>query len=229
MFVNPENPSIREPKDLADIQKSTKFDAQITDSQAKAVKDEERNKEEEPGNHISKFFSDHTHVSKAKDALIDLRIGNPLKRITELLEDIKRQKAFNFTLKGSLGIMGVFLTLSIFGIFGGGQILCDKGTQVEIGTIRQLQVLEEDSSSKIPVLSQILDYFTIKQKRFKYILIKSDDKVIQLPYSIRVDLAKFTNPINPQLNQKVIATGNYDSCSGTLTIKDPASIEFFNK
>jgi len=36
----------------------------------------------------------------------------------ELLQDIKKQKAFSFTLKGSLGIAGVALALGMFGIFG---------------------------------------------------------------------------------------------------------------
>lgn len=180
-------------------------------------------------NPISKFFSEHTHYSKSQDDLIDLHIGNPLRRIALLLEDIKRQKAFNFTVKGSLGIMGVILTLSIFGIFGGGQILCDRGTQVEIGTVRQLQITQEDPSSGIPVLSQILDYFRPKQMRPKFVLIKNDETVIQLPYSNKVDFAGFTNPVFPQISEKVIATGNYNSCSQTLTIKSPSALEPYNK
>lgn len=180
-------------------------------------------------NPISKFFSEHTHYSKSQDDLIDLHIGNPLKKIAELLEDIKRQKAFNFTLKGSLGIMGALLTLSVFGIFGGGQVLCDRGTQVEIGTIRQLQIFQEDPSSGIPVLSQMLDYFRPQQSRPKFVLIKNDDTVIQLPYSRNVDLTKFTNPVYPELGQKVVATGNYNSCSQTLTIKDPSALEPYSK
>ncbi len=185
--------------------------------------------EKPAGNPISKFFSEHTHYSKSQDDLIDLHVGNPLRRIALLLEDIKRQKAFNFTLKGSLGIMGVLLTLSVFGIFGGGQVLCERGTQVEIGTVRQLQIVEEDPSTGIPVLAQILDYFRPVQKRPKFVLIKNDESVIQLPYSRNVDLTKFTNPISPDLGQKVIATGNYNSCSQTLTVKNPLAVEPYNK
>lgn len=96
------------------------------------------------GNAIWRFFAKYANSSKSQDDLIDAHIGNPFVKIMTLLEEIKRQKAFNFTLKGSLGIMGVVLTLSVFGIFGGGQILCDRGTQVEIGTVRQLQVSQED-------------------------------------------------------------------------------------
>src|SRR5436190_1901612 len=70
-------------------------------------------------NPLSTFFSTNTHYDKNKDDLLDVHVGNPLSRITKLLEDIKKQKAFNFTLKGSLGVMGVVLVLSVFGIFGG--------------------------------------------------------------------------------------------------------------
>lgn len=121
--------------------------------------------------------------------------------------------------------MGVLLTLSVFGIFGGGQVLCDKGTQAEIGVIRQLQIREEDASSEIPVLSQFLDYIRPAQSHPKVVLIKSDGAVIRLPFSKNVDLAKFTNAIYPQ----VIATGNYNSCAQTLTVKDPSAIELYIK
>ena len=64
-----------------------------------------------------KLFPTHVSVDHkvTQDALLDVHIGNPLRRITQLLEEIKRQKAFSFTLKGSLGIMGVALALSVFG------------------------------------------------------------------------------------------------------------------
>lgn len=169
-------------------------------------------------NPFTKFFRTNTQYSKSQDDLLDIHVGNPLGRIARLLEEIKQQKAFNFTVKGSLGIMGVFLALSVFGIFGGGKILCDKGTQVEIGTIKQLQVLQVDPGSSIPVLSQILDYLNPQQFRPKFILIKADESVTQLPYSATLNLTRFAN-------SRVIATGQYDACAQTLTIKDPTAIE----
>jgi hypothetical protein len=125
-------------------------------------------------------------------------------------------------LKGSLGLAGVALALGVFGIFGGGQILCEKGTQVEIGTVKQLQVLEEDPGNRIPVLSQILSYFNQKQQHPKFILVKNDETVIQLPFAKTVDLAKF-------VNYKVIATGDYNACGNGLKVTEPNAIEFFVK
>ena len=172
-------------------------------------------------NPMSKFFSKNTHYSKGKDDLLDVHVGNPLHKITQLLEDIKKQKAFSFTLKGSLGLAGVALALGIFGIFGGGQILCEKGTQVQIGTIKQLQVVEDDPSGEIPALSQIINYLSPKQQHPKFILVKNDESIIQLPFSRKIDLAKF-------INYKIIATGNYNTCSNSLKISDPKAIEDYN-
>lgn len=173
-------------------------------------------------NPINKFFAENTHYSKGKDDLVDLHIGNPLYKITKLLEDIKKQKAFSFTLKGSLGIAGVALALGVFGVFGGGQILCEKGVQSEIGTVKQLQFIDEYSSSSIPGLSQIMDYFNPKAYRPRIVLIKDDGKAIRLPFSKNVDMEKFAG-------MKIIATGNYNSCSQSLLVDDPKAIEYFVK
>src|SRR3989338_3621357 len=110
-------------------------------------------------NPISNFLRNNTSVSKTKDdsTLLEIHIVNPLRKITQLLEEIKKQKVFSFTLKGSLGIMGVALALSVFGIFGGSKMLCDKGVQTKLGTLKILAVPENEPS--IPLLSPAIDYY----------------------------------------------------------------------
>lgn len=166
---------------------------------------------------ISRYFSENIHYERNKEDLLDIRVGNPLRRILQLLEDIKRQKAFSFTLKGSLGIAGVFLALSVFGIFGGGKILCDKGTQTQIGLVKILNIQETEPGG-IPVLSAFLDYFRPRPTHDRVVLIKPDNQTLRLPYSSIIDLNGFKDTL-------VIATGNYDSCSHTLTLKDLKSIQ----
>lgn len=170
-------------------------------------------------NPLGQFFSDHTHPSKNKDDLLDVHVGNPLRRITKLLEDIKKQKAFSFTVKGSLGIAGVALALGVFGVFGGGQIICDKGIQTHIGTIKVLQIQDQDSAT-IPALSLFLDYFAPKVMHQRTVLIKADQTVIRIPFSRTVDLGKYSN-------FPVIVTGKYDSCSQTLVVTDATGIEIY--
>ena len=162
-----------------------------------------------------------TNVKESSDDLIDIHVGNPLRKIVTLLQEIKQQKAFSFTLKGSLGIAGVALALGVFGVFGGGQILCQRGVQSQIGTLKVLNTTEIESSG-VPVLSQILDYFSTKQTHNKTVLIKPDYFVVSLPYSSKVDYAKY-------VEMPVIVTGNYNSCSQTLTIADDKGIQIYAK
>lgn len=172
-----------------------------------------------PQNPIEKLFSHNVHYSKNQDDLLDVHIGNPLRRITKLLEDIKKQKAFSFTLKGSLGIMGVFLALSVFGIFGGGKILCDKGVQTEIGRVKTLQVMDANPST-IPVLSLIIDYFAPKSLHNRHVLIRDDQNVIRLLYSHNVDITQYAN-------YPVIVTGDYDACAQIITVTNPSAVEIY--
>lgn len=174
---------------------------------------------------IENFSNNTTHIKEIKDdkTLIDLHVGNPLRRITELLEDIKKQKAFSFTLKGSLGVAGVVLALSAFGFFSGSKMLCEKGTQSLIGTVRILQLHEEEKSD-IPLLGPVIDFYSIwftpykPLPKFRTLLVTAENETIHLPYS------RFVN-YTPYTGQSVVATGEYDSCSKTLKVTDANSIE----
>jgi len=200
----------------------------LRDEDGKFISKEEAEKKEKElasRTPVEHFSHNTTHFKEVKDdkTLIDLHVGNPLRRITELLEDIKKQKAFSFTLKGSLGVAGVVLVLSAFGLFGGSKMLCDKGTQSIIGTVRILQVPEVEKSS-IPVLGPVIDFYSVwftspkPVEKFRTLLITQAEETIHLPYS------RFVN-YKPYTNQNIIATGTYDSCGKTLKITDPVNIE----
>jgi hypothetical protein len=170
-------------------------------------------------NPFTQFFTSNTHYDKNKDDLLDVHVGNPLSRITKLLEDIKKQKAFNFTLKGSLGVMGVVLVLSVFGIFGGNKLLCSKGEQSQIGMIKTLSTYDTDPS-RVPFLSNFLDYFRPISQHQRIVLIKDDNSVIRIPYSSKVSSRMFEG-------QKVIATGEYNSCGQVLEVDEANGIEVY--
>jgi len=204
--------------------KSAAAKTKIRDQEGHFLSEEEAIKYLQDQKNAAKILRDNIHKASnghedSDDDLLDIHVGNPLEKITKLLEDLKKQQSFSFTLKGSLGIMGVFLTLSIFGVLGGGQVLCDKGTQSQIGTIKTLQILEKDSKD-IPYIQNLIDYFRPKVERNRIVLIKSDYSAVTLPYSRFVDLKQYENAV-------VIATGHLDSCSQKLTIKDPKAVELF--
>ncbi len=176
----------------------------------------EQEQEHDP---LSDLIKENTSVKKSKkDDLIDIHIGNPLRRITELLEDIKKQKAFSFDIKGSLGVAGIALTLGAFGIFGGTKALCSKGVMTKLGRIQRLTYMEEQNVSilnKIPVLNMIFP----KPMTNRAILVGQDNKIIHLAFENKMV------PPNEAPEIEYYATGNFDSCSETLTVDTPTAFQ----
>jgi hypothetical protein len=173
-------------------------------------------------NIAEKFLLSHTGNYKDQDDLLDIRIGNPLGRIIVLLEDIKKQKAFSFTLKGSLGVAGVVLFISMFGLFGGSKVICDKGLQTEVGMIKVLKA-REIYSRKVPVISYLINYLSPSKKLIKNrSVLVSNNNTIYIPFSENID-------ISPYVNRIVYATGEYNSCTNTLEIDDPSYLEIFSQ
>lgn len=185
--------------------------------QGKFAPHHERTKDKPPPSPIIEALTPSVSKTKKDDTLIDVHIGNPLEKITKLLEDIKKQKAFTFTLKGSLGIMGVVFVASAIGIFGGSKMLCDKGIQSKIGTIKILTLKENVPTTiidYIPIVNTLLQ----PNMQNRYILIMSDQDTIQI-------LTK-NNALSPTLNlSSVIVSGNYDSCASTIEVTEPSAIE----
>jgi len=124
--------------------------------------------------------------------------------------------------------------LSFFGIFGGSKALCDKGTQSFIGKVQQLTYVDEGD---FPILTQIADAYSVliggRPHEKPLILIQEDKSAMHLQLARILDRG---GPIPLWLSQAlakatsgVIVTGQYDSCSRTLTINKPSSIESYNK
>lgn len=160
-----------------------------------------------------------------EDTLLDVKIGNPLRRITQLLEDIKKQKAFSFTLKGSLGVAGIVMVLTTFGLFGGTKALCSKGTQSYIGTIKELQMTDSPERSYLVERAMVVwDAITgndfTRRHRQRVVLITGDEKAIAIKE--RVDGLSLT-----RFPGRVLLTGDFDSCSNTLTVKDINGVESY--
>jgi len=107
----------------------------------------------------------------------------------------------------------------VFGLFGGSQLLCDKGIQSQTGTIKVLN-MKEIYSKPIPVISYLLELVSppVKQIKSRTILVKNDGVTIYLPFSEKVNFSQYSE-------NQVVATGNYNSCSQTLAIDDPTGIE----
>lgn len=169
---------------------------------------------------IEKFIYSHTGNYKDQEDLLDIRIGNPLRKVIELLEEIKKQKAFSFTFKGSLGIAGVLMFLSVFGLFGGNKVICEKGNQSIVGYVKILN-FREIYTDKVGIIDHVLNIIAVPQKKITKRTILLTDSVgstIYLPYNKDIDFIKYSNNL-------VVVTGKYNSCSNSLMIESAEGIE----
>lgn len=146
------------------------------------------------------------------ETLIDVKVNNPLHKIVELLQDLKKQKAFSFTLKGSVGIVGVSVIVLGTGVFGGSRILCNKGTQTKIGVIRTLSVTQVAVDH--PLQARIGEFFGRPYKTETtnmVILIDANKQTINL-------VSKRKGFVEGFEGQEVMATGQYNTCSQELDV-----------
>jgi len=159
-------------------------------------------------------FGHFLKVGKEDDdkTLVDVKVNNPLHKIVELLQEIKNQKAFSFSIKGSVGIIGVGAVLVVTGIFGGNKILCDKGVQTKIGQVRVLSFIQTTEVN--PLKNKVL---TLLGRPYQstttnlIILIDGNQNTIQLTSNSQSYLVGLAG-------HDVVATGNFNSCIQELKV-----------
>lgn len=146
------------------------------------------------------------------ETLIDVKVSNPLHKIVLLLQDLKKQKAFSFTLKGSVGIVGVSVIVLGTGAFGGSRILCNKGTQTKIGVVRTLSVTQ--TAQDHPLQARIGEFLGRPYKTETtnaVVLIDADKNTINL-------VSKRKGFVEGFEGQEVTATGLYNACMQELDV-----------
>jgi hypothetical protein len=175
-----------------------------------------------PLEHLAKVSKSPLKHSE-DDTLVDVHVNNPLKKITQLLEEIKKQKAFAFTIKGSLGIAGIALVLTTFGILGGTKAFCSKGNQTHLGFIRPLLLTQ--NASQNPWLTRLQNFWQFLngqevisgKKTPQFILVETTGTIYHLlDLPAQLNLARETS---------YLVTGNLDSCSQTITVSSPQAVE----
>ena len=146
------------------------------------------------------------------ETLVDVKVNNPLHKIVELLQDIKKQKAFSFTLKGSVGIMGVSAIVLGTGAFGGSRILCNKGSQTKIGVVRVLSVTQ--TAQDHPLRAKIGEIIgrSYKTETTKAVILMDANKETMNLVSKRKGFAEGFE------GQEVMVTGQYNACMQELSV-----------
>lgn len=175
-------------------------------------------------NPVISFLRKESDVSTTHDdkTLLDVHIGNPLRRISDILEEIKRQKAFTFDIKGSLGAAGIVLVLTTFGIFGGTKAFCLKGEQFHIGRLTILNLpVEPPNNSLVAKLDRVWQAakgqeLPSEKVTKRFLLIEQNQTIYSL-------IGVPNIPIIEDISY--IARGEVDTCSQTITLKSPEDLQ----
>jgi len=146
------------------------------------------------------------------ETLIDVKVNNPLHKIVELLQDLKRQKAFSFTLKGSVGIVGVSVLIVGTGMFGGSKLVCNKGLQTKIGVVRTLSITQTAQDHPLRArLAELVGSSYTPAVISAVILVDDSKNTIILA-------AKNPEVVQPFEGQEVLATGQFNGCTQELEV-----------
>ena len=175
-----------------------------------------------PVSSISKFFS--TGETEDSEALIDIKVTNPLKRIYKLIEDIKKHQSTTFSLKFTIPLIALPIFLFAGFQLGRGQTLCQQITTSKTGIVTNLTVdIPQETANKIPVVGSLLKLFSWAEPTSQYVtksrsvLIDSFGQTTNLLHPEKINLDTYNN-------SRVIVTGLYSSCTNVITLVSDKNI-----
>ena len=172
------------------------------------------------------ILSDLIKTGPEKDdhTLIDVKVNNPLHRIAEILEEIKNHQSTTFDLKFTVPLVALPIFLLVAFQIGRVQITCAPQFSSKVGTLKLVSVMAPKSqpglfsvfSSIFPSLPQLLPQRDLELTT-KALLIPSTGE----PLTILHDP---NNTLLDYADQQVVVTGNFSSCTGSITLDSPQNI-----
>lgn len=174
------------------------------------------------GDLISKLIK--TGESKDDEALIDIKVTNPLHKIAQILQDIKNHQSTTVSLRFTIPLIALPIIILLAFQIGRSQTICSQGFQSKTGTIKNMyvQAPKEDGLFHFVPFNPIRRVYN--QKDFipakRTVLISNNEETITVLANPNFDLAIFDN-------QRVVVTGNYSSCSQTITLDSAQNISLY--
>ena len=168
-------------------------------------------------NVLSKFIK--AKETDDPETLIDIKITNPLKRLYELISEIKKHQSTTFSLKFTIPLIALPIFLFVAFRLGMGQSVCKQTFASKTGTLKLLSAdVPQKDPNRIPVVSRFFELlpFSVKTptkyaQEQRAILLDANDETTTILNTENIDLTGFDNA-------KVIVTGNYSSCSQTISL-----------
>ena len=161
----------------------------------------------------AKIASDLISASEGDDpgTLIDIKITNPLKKIYELINEIKKKQSTTLSLKLTIPLVALPIFLFVAFQLGKDQALCEQYFTSRIGIVKTLDVEEAVETGGLLSKLKIKSPTTVYEHVQRTILIDSVGSIITILNQKQVDISKYENT-------KVVITGTYSSCTDVITL-----------
>ncbi len=163
-----------------------------------------------------KIISDFIRGEESKDdeALVNVKVLNPLKKITQLMQDIKNKQSTTVSMRFTIPLIALpVVALIAFGI-GRYNASCINNQSSKTGVLKVINFNEEKLI--IPFLPESLNFKqTISGQR--PILVRQSGSILSLDGEL--------GNLQPLYNNVVIATGDYSSCNESLSISSSSNIQ----
>lgn len=158
--------------------------------------------------------------------LIDIKIGNPLKRIYEVLQEIKKHQSTTFSMRFTIPLIALPIVLFAAFQLGRGQSICKQTTVSKVGMIKNMVVDVPESSTSKPLIGSLLKWTPWAQSTSKYvaenrtILVDQKGEITTILLPEKISLESFSN-------SNVIVTGLYSSCTNVMTVVSDKNVSVF--
>lgn len=171
-----------------------------------------------------------TQKDTAGEPMVNLKINDPFHKIYSLLKDIKAKQSATFSFKSTVPIMWLVVGLSIIGFggfqFGRVQISCGQIVTTKIGVVTHISVLVPENSGLFQYIKNLIPQIPIPVSPAKLVaqqrtlLIDTSETITNIIHPSSLNLDRFEN-------QKVLLTGTYSSCTGSMTLDAVENIRVY--
>lgn len=157
-------------------------------------------------------------ADSSEDNIVDVKVRNPLKKITKILEDIKKHQNTSFAIKFSIPLIALPVFLFIVFQLGRAQTACVESFSSKKGEFQVIEVLVPKENPGF--FSRIFSFFPsipnltpkselVPEKRA--ILTDSEGSTFNVIYPAGFLVEVYSG-------QEVVITGNISACTNTIAL-----------
>ena len=201
-------------------------------SQAKAEIAAKR-KRDKHGHFIKSNLINVSEGNSNDETLVDVKVTNPLRKITAILQQIKNKQStvldFKFTIP--LVALPLFMLLA-FSLGKSGGVACGGNTQTRIGLLYALRATNDNPSSglfentksaiakNLSFLANLLTTNDLPAGRQanRQILIQQGNSVLTVKNPNNVDLTAYNT-------RQILVTGKVNTCENTIEVDNDSSVQ----